>query len=143
MAPSFVHDALEFCLQRRGSDAVFMLLETIARCHILKVDCSADSTVCKPFIDKYHTKHSNLVQAMSDRVLSRDDILRRRVAPGDGDLGFSVAMSKIIDRIESDEHMVQSFENSRIMKIRCPKAKEVSEVKKAEERKNTTPRRKA
>ena len=44
---------------------------------------------------------------MSDVVLSRDDILRRRVAPGDGDLGFSVAMSKGIDRIETGDDMVQ------------------------------------
>ena len=107
MAPSFVHDALQPCLQRHGFVAVFMLLGTTARCHILKVDCSADAAFCKAFIDKYHTIHSNLVQNMSDGVLPRDDILRRRVAPGNGDLGFRVAMPKVINKIKSDDDMVQ------------------------------------
>ena len=123
MATAFVHDALESCLQRHGSGAVFMLLETTARCPILKVYCSADGIFCKSFIDKYQKTNSNLVQVMSDVVLSRDDILRRRVVPGDGDLGFSVAMSKGIDRIETGDDMVQSLHNSRAMKIRGPKAK--------------------
>ena len=106
MAPSFVHDALEPGLQWHGSGPAFVLLETIARYHILKVDCSADGIFCKAFIERYRAKNENLVNAMSDGVLSRDDILRRRVAPGNEDRDFSVAMSKGSNRIDSGDDMV-------------------------------------
>ena len=58
MAPSVVFDVLEGSVSRHGSGVIFMILETLSRCHVIKADCSADGLFMNAFVDKRSTQSS-------------------------------------------------------------------------------------
>jgi len=85
MAPAFIMDALESAVLRHGNGAVFMLLESITRCHIVKIDASVDGVFLKSFYDK-KARHSPQsvcsTSAASSSVISRDEILQHHNKSG-------------------------------------------------------------
>lgn len=75
MAPSFVVDSLELALARHGNGVLFFaLLDAIHRCHIVKIDSSAEGVFMKSFYDKKHTvssaPHTSSISPAPTRLVS-------------------------------------------------------------------------